>query len=251
MERRSYTNTEIEQKLEALPGHVKDFVYSNEIDAVVQKIGQKNQLHIDQMGLLQAEVTDVIMGTTEPNDFVPYMMETLQIDQPKAEAIAKDANELLFEKIRQAMRDGTPLTSSTSSPAQPSATPASTPTSAPTPTVPQREFPKADVMLTQKTVTPPASAFGAMSIHEAAVVVPPKLGALTTPPPPTMSKVPGTFVTTPAQPASRPMSALASAPTIPPAPTPESTAPISSAPASAPTPGQNGYKVDPYREPIE
>ena len=277
MERKTYTSEEIKEKLRALPGHVQDFIYSEEIDAAVQKIGQKNQLHIDQMGLLQAEVTDVMIGTTEPNDFVPYMIETLEIDQTKAEAIAKDANEMLFEKIRQAMRDGTPLTSTTSS-TQPRVTPAATPVPT-TPTAPKREFPAADVMLTQKTVTAPISASGSSPAHEATIVVPPKLVPMTTMPP-AISKAPGTFVTTPAQavpPAPRvapPLTTLspkipsstsptlATAPIAPtqplatpispasisPAPTPESAVPTSPTP---PTPAQNPYKTDPYREPIE
>lgn len=104
MEKPIYTEHEIAEKVASLPKSVQDYIFSPEMEAALQRVGQKHQLHIDKLGLLETEVVDVMIGATEPENFVPYLVDTLEIDQQQANAIAQDVNTELFEKVRAYMR---------------------------------------------------------------------------------------------------------------------------------------------------
>ena len=212
-----------------LPPDIQAAIHSADLPTKVQSIGQKYQLHIDQIWQLDDEVMLVMLGFANPNAFVASLMHEMHIPEATAQLIAADVSSELFMPIRESMRHFAEANISSDAPAVAAA-----------PVVPQKpklEFPKADVMLTQKTVTPPVmatavAAGAAQPVHEALVSVPSKLQSITAPP--VKPKMP------PA-----PIAPVASVPTpTPPLPA----APAAPAPAAAPT---SGYKTDPYREPIE
>lgn len=235
MEFKIHSTEEVEKRAAQLPPEIQKMLYSPEMGKVIQQVGQKHQLHIDQMDLLSAETGQVMLGFVEPKDYPEILQDSLRVDRVTADAIAQDINELLFAQIRESMKKLADLPSAQEDIQPLSATTADIPTTiAPvsaTPTAPKPEFPKADVMLTQKTVTPPAPVVVASPVHETHVVVPPKLGALTTPPP-AMPTAPSTFVTTPA-PAGQPVSHMPPPMTTLPPKIPLAAAPI---PPAAPLP---------------
>ena len=177
MDQDSSFSDEIQKKLEALPPDIRSFIYSADMSSVVQQIGQKHQLHVDQVGALEAEAAAAMIGITEREEFVENLTEALNIDTQRSTLIAKDVNDLLFVKIRESMKN----TSSPSNPAQkpevrvsapipvpvsvapvvtpptPTTATPSTPTNpAPKPQVPLAPHPH-DLMLVEKTVTTPAT----------------------------------------------------------------------------------------------
>jgi hypothetical protein len=100
-------------------------------------------------------------GFAETKDFATALAKLLELEQTKAEAIASDVNELLFTKIRDAMKNisnqGAPMP--TTSPVPVTSTPAvsaasTPPTPAPKPQVPLAPHPH-DLMLVEKTITTP------------------------------------------------------------------------------------------------
>lgn len=95
---------EARQKYEALPAELKALYYGDEMLAAVRAAGAKNRLHIDKIGDLEREVGFVILGLTEPKEFVESLMDTLSIEKAAAAGIAKDLSELLFSKIRDSLR---------------------------------------------------------------------------------------------------------------------------------------------------
>ncbi len=162
---------EVKKKLERLPKEVQSFVYSAEMAALIQQVGQKHQLHIDQVGALEAETAAAMIGVTNPAEFVQNVADALEVDEGKSAAIAKDVNELVFMKVQSVMK----APSASSAPATPTPTPqavpptpippapiaapspaptpapAATPTPPPTPKVEVAH--PADDLLTQKSVT--------------------------------------------------------------------------------------------------
>jgi hypothetical protein len=104
MGKQIYTEQELREKMRALPQIAQDYIFSPEMEAALQRVGQKHQLHIDKLGLLETEAVDVMIGATEPQDFVNNLVELLEIDVAEANAIAQDVNTELFEKIRAYMR---------------------------------------------------------------------------------------------------------------------------------------------------
>lgn len=104
MNEESRTPQEIQKRFDSLPEDIKALVYSADMLETIQKVGQKNGLHVDQVGTLEAETADVMTGFTKPENFVENLKGSLGVDQGKAEAVAKDVNDLLLVKIRESMK---------------------------------------------------------------------------------------------------------------------------------------------------
>ncbi len=243
MARKVYSQEEIERRMDALPEAAADFLYSSEMNGIIKSIADKHALHIDQMGLLGAEAGQLILGLTEPQDFAPYIAESLNIGADKAATIAKDVNDQLMSKIRASM--GHP--SSAGPESKPSA-----PSFAPSTPMPAAASPSPSVVM-PSSVASAAPAAGAPT---------PPAGT-----PPFAQSASATQAPTPA-PAPRspaPAPNLGAADAIltekkvtPPAPAPASApsapAPVAhaAAPAPKPDPAQpKPYTADPYREPVE
>ena len=154
MEKDSYTPEEIQKKFDSLPSDIKSLVYGADMLNLIQRVGEKYKLHVDQIGILETETADIMTGFSKPDEFVKNLMSSLSVDKTQADNIAKDINEGLFLKIRESLKR---LYSEEKVPA------AQMPPAAPVvtikPTAPKLVEPHpADIMLTQKTVTTAPSA---------------------------------------------------------------------------------------------
>ncbi len=89
---------EMAKRVEALPEEVQDLLYSPEMYTAVKQVSSKNQLHIDQMDLLETETAQVLLGLTETAQFPKMLVQSLKIDSAQAELIAKDIDSALFSK---------------------------------------------------------------------------------------------------------------------------------------------------------
>lgn len=207
---------EIQKHIDATPAAARAFISGGEMGKAVHAIGSKHQLHIDQIGALEAEIMAAMIGITDPNDLVENIAAVLNIDEQKSTLIANDANSEIFSKVRESMKGSSqepkkePLASqipisTANAPIVPTPSVAEKPVGAPTPMpIPAPKPPMApdhmaaaDTMLSEKKVTAPTPAPAA--------------------------SVPPTAPTTPAN---------------------------SPVPKVDPTQPQN-YKADPYREPVE
>ena len=220
MERKIYTSEEMDEKLDSLPENIQKIIYGPEIDIAVQKIGQKYQLHIDEMGLLHAEIVDVMIGKTESEDFVPYLIETLEIDREKAASIAEEVNTLLLTHIRDAMRYGGDIAANNMT------APTNTPPQAVSPTP---EYRAADVVLSQKTLAVPNLTNSTAPEHQ---IINQPIPTLLPPPPAQVSYKPSIDPSPKVESTPQPRMGSPKEPEIPPAP-----------------PTRN-YSTDPYHEPI-
>jgi hypothetical protein len=232
---RTFTAEETQKKFDSLPLEVKELLYSAELTSIIQKAGEKNKLHFDQMGRLEMETTNVLLGFTDMPDYAPILMKGLEIDQVKADAIVQDMNELLFNKIRDAMKITyeqnvvAPVVVGEKSVMMPSAVAAAsvapvmpaaaTINPAPTVTTPAATIPPAAPLSTDMQIEPPLHETDIM-LTEATVSLP----AVSLSNPPKKVETPSTS-----------SGQAAASPITPKVETPP--APL--------------YKADPYREPIE
>lgn len=233
MARKQYSDEEIQKRIDSLPEAVADLLYSPEMASIVREVADKHKLHIDQAGLLEAEVGELMLGLTEPQDFSTYLAQTLRIDRAKAEGLAGDINKELMSKVRALM--GQPSASSVS---------------AAPPAPPQ-----------QKTGLPTSvqnPSFGRPSVPPVAVPTPPAAHT----PIGIAPKPPQDLTAAEAVLAHKQVSAPAAPASAPPQPAVADTKaePAASAPApmkapETPRPSADvkpqSYKADPYREPIE
>ena len=238
MDRQIHTAEETQKRFAQLPEQVQDLLYSHKMFGILQEVANKNQLHIDQLGTLEMETGQVMLGFTEAKDYPDALMQSLQIDKVKADTIAKEIDEMLFSKIRDAMKQ---TSAAAIAPEKISNPPAMSASAVPEKSVVMPSAAKAPV----PTVTTPApSATPLTAINTPAPAVP------TSPAAPAMPAV--------IKPAGLPVmphvDAMLSAPTVSIAPKPaDVTTPTptdvkkSDAPAPAPT-----YRAtDPYHEPID
>lgn len=170
---------QVQQRLKELPEEIRMAVLSADLDRKIQSIGQKHKLHIDQIGNLEDETLLVMLGFSDPVEFMDQLVERLSVTPVEASLISADVVHDVFMPIRESMRlwaerkkltkdaDTTPVpTNSVSSVVMPSSKPPPVPTpiaapsapaSAPAPK-PAPELSSIDSMLSQKQVTPPAGA---------------------------------------------------------------------------------------------
>ncbi len=183
------------------------------------------------MGKLEDEVVMVMLGLTDPNDFINQLTKDLNLDQPKAEAVSSDVAQEIMLPIREAMQKFMEEQSAKEKPDL-TTNPPTVEKSVVMPSTASKPINTPSPIPALKTTTPvsaPASTSTPklIEIHAADLMLNE----------PTVSMAPKTA--TPA---------VSSAPTAPAAPT--STAPAGdSSKAEPPKPAP--YKADPYREPPE
>ena len=95
---------ELEKRIDELPEEIQNLLYSPEMYTAVKQVSSKHQLHVDQMDLLETETAQVMLGFTETAQFPQAIAQSLKLDTTQATAIAKDINDTLFVKIREAMK---------------------------------------------------------------------------------------------------------------------------------------------------
>lgn len=224
---------QVQQRLQELPEEIRLAVQSADLDTKIQVIGQKHQLHIDQIGNLEDETLLVMLGFSDPAEFMDHLVERTSVTPVQASLIAADVAHEIFMPIRESMRlwaerrklikdtDPTPV----STPGAPAAA-ASVVMPSSKPVIPT---PVAAAPAPQAAPAPKAPTAAPTAAPKPA----PELGAID-------SMLSQKQVTTPASAAAAPSAATP--------PTPPTQTPI--IPAADPGQPQN-YKADPYREPVE
>jgi hypothetical protein len=161
---------QIIERLAELPEDIRMAVESGDIPAHVHDIGAKHALHIDQIGLLEDATMLVMLGFTSPDDFTADIIAHLHIPSKDAGVIADEVSEQLFVPIRESMQKFMEKRSEETLMENPKEnyTEAALPVQAevekhelPIPIAPPKPEPSAmplvDTILTQKTISTPAS----------------------------------------------------------------------------------------------
>ena len=99
-----YTREQLKEIFKGLPEDLREAIVSFETVDAVNEIGDKYDLHIDQVGTLGDEVGRVMIGVSSFKDFTVRLKEKLNIDSEKAQTIAHDVNVNIFLKIREILK---------------------------------------------------------------------------------------------------------------------------------------------------
>lgn len=96
---------QLKEKYNKLPEDVKNAIFSAGVEKALTEIGEKNNLHIDKIGELMEEVDLVMLGVTNPKDFIRNLYGRLGIeDKEQVRRIAHEVNEQVFQKIRESLK---------------------------------------------------------------------------------------------------------------------------------------------------
>ncbi|MCG2695273.1 hypothetical protein L6261_04320 [Candidatus Parcubacteria bacterium] len=99
-----YNKEQIKERYNNLPEDVKQAISSVDTTNVVVNIGEKYQLHVDQLGELVDETGLVMLGFTKTNDFVSNLEKRLNVPREKAINLVKEINDEILIKIRESMK---------------------------------------------------------------------------------------------------------------------------------------------------
>jgi hypothetical protein len=251
----------LQEQYAKLPKQLQDAIQSAHVHEQIAAIASANKLHIDQIGEFENEVMMLMMGFTDPIEFVAELQKTLNLSADAALKIATETNTQILLPIRESMEKAT------SDP-----TPqVSVPSKAPAVTMPPVSEGKSVVMPSSI-----AKSVGAEVAHSTPMVTPAQTAPVVPPPvttPTAPATAPNVSATTPAEAAMMPtiikpsgfapapkVDAMLSVPTVSiapkPAPTASTPTPSITTPAAdaakaeVPKPGPT-YKTDPYHEPID
>lgn len=92
------------EEIKKLPPDLQRAIDSGETDRIIEDLGKKYKLHIDQLGELNAVIWKTLLGLESSVNFVKNLEESLKIDRTTAENIAREANEEIFLKIRESLK---------------------------------------------------------------------------------------------------------------------------------------------------
>ena len=87
-----------------IPTQLKILADSSELYEKSEKIGEMFNLHINQVGELDAEIRDILDGFSKSADFVKHIMSRLEIDRATADKIATEINKEVFVSIREQLQ---------------------------------------------------------------------------------------------------------------------------------------------------
>jgi hypothetical protein len=95
----------IEERKKSLPEDINTAIDSIDLDSALAEITKRNNLLIDQSGLLFAEITLALYGIEPLSSLVSNLSRELSISTDKANKIAKDADDLIFRDIRANLKE--------------------------------------------------------------------------------------------------------------------------------------------------
>lgn len=94
----------IQSQLLILPEHVRNMVMEGNWRTAVYKIGQKYNLHIDELGELEHEIFLVMIGLESSSNLVSNMLTNVTQKRDVVSNIIKEVNETVFEPLRDFIR---------------------------------------------------------------------------------------------------------------------------------------------------
>ena len=94
----------IQEKFDALPESIQEMIMSSHYEDTLIKVVQKNNLTVNQMGVLERETTLVMMGLTNPKDFETDIIRELNVEKAKGTEIVTEINDKIFLKIRTLLK---------------------------------------------------------------------------------------------------------------------------------------------------
>lgn len=94
----------ISDHMKTLPRDVQDAINASSWERKVLTIGRRHGLHVDQLEILQTELSLAVLGLADREEFVQETMREARIDRQSMEKIVKDINEEIFEKIRNYLK---------------------------------------------------------------------------------------------------------------------------------------------------
>ncbi len=94
----------IDQHMKTLPEDVQEAIHGSSWERKILMIGRKYGLHVDQLEILQTELSLAVLGLTGRDEFARETMHEARIDKQTMDLMVVDINKEIFEPIRTHLR---------------------------------------------------------------------------------------------------------------------------------------------------
>ena len=94
----------LDKRFTELPKEIKDVFEKSQYKLTLYNIEYKNKLTIDQMGDLEKNVTNLINGSINPNNFQDFIEKDIKLSPEVITKLINDLNEKIFLKIRESLK---------------------------------------------------------------------------------------------------------------------------------------------------
>lgn len=101
----TFTFDEINKAFESLPKNLEKAIFAIDYQQRIQEISKKNLLAIDKIGLIESQVTLILIGLAKPEDFGKDVLEATGLPKETINAVVRDINEQIFKPIRARMME--------------------------------------------------------------------------------------------------------------------------------------------------
>lgn len=99
----NYTPAQLHEMLKTLPPDVNEAIGSvNYIDTLID-IEKKYHLHLDQADALGNEIFKLMLGLTQPQQFIGALKASVGVSDEAAKVIATEVNEKIFRPIKDSL----------------------------------------------------------------------------------------------------------------------------------------------------
>lgn len=99
-----FTLEQINERKRSVPDDIKLAISSTETSNKIENISNKNNLHIDQMGILSSHIAYLMLGLLNPKDFIEEISRSMKVDYSVSKKIAIEVNEQIFRPIRESLK---------------------------------------------------------------------------------------------------------------------------------------------------
>ncbi len=99
-----YTTKQLQEKYKSLPEDLKDAIWSTASAEIIQSIGKKYGLNVEQVGKLASETGLVLLGLSHPKDYIKSLSANITIEIDTARKIAEEVNNGIFSKVKEHLK---------------------------------------------------------------------------------------------------------------------------------------------------
>ena len=93
----------LDEKFKNLPESIKKIIAGSNYKTVLYDIAKEYGLNVIEIGVLENDLTDLIIGSIHPNKFEGMLKNTLKFPDEKTHELANAINEKILKRIREEM----------------------------------------------------------------------------------------------------------------------------------------------------
>jgi hypothetical protein len=89
-----------------LPQVLREYLADDDLTTITEQIGKEHQLHVDTIGALYRETTNMLLGIINPTQFVGEL-KSVGVPEESIGAIVQELNEKVFMPLREKIKNQT------------------------------------------------------------------------------------------------------------------------------------------------